>query len=115
MRQSFTPLESLAIYGGDDTSKADRYLTRWHGAYYLENILGVKPGEILTVEVLEGSKPLGQVPVAGLVKQYIGLMGYMDLFALNRLMKEDHTVSGAYLSLGLHFFKSFIILRKGWS
>jgi len=62
---------------------------------YLGNILGVKPGDMLTVEVLEGSKPLCQVPVVGLVKQYIGLMGYMDLFALNRLMKEDHTVSGA--------------------
>jgi len=66
---------------------------------YLGNILGVKPGDMLTVEVLEGSKPLRQVPVVGLVKQYIGLMGYMDLFALNRLMKEDHTVSGAYLSV----------------
>lgn len=66
---------------------------------YLGNILGVKPGDMLTVEVLEGSKPLRQVPVVGLVKQYIGLMGYMDLFALNRLMKEGHTVSGAYLTV----------------
>jgi len=66
---------------------------------YLGNILGVKPGDMLTVEVLEGSKPQRQVPVVGLVKQYIGLMGYMDLFALNRLMREDHTISGAYLTV----------------
>jgi putative ABC transport system permease protein len=65
---------------------------------YLRNILGVKPGDMLTVEVLEGSKPLRQVPVVSFAKQYIGLMGYMDLSALNRLMKEDQTVSGAYLS-----------------
>ncbi len=68
-------------------------------ADYLGAILGVKPGDMLTVEVLEGSKPLRQVPVAGLVKQYIGVMGYMDLSALNRLMKEDRSVSGAYLSV----------------
>jgi len=66
---------------------------------YLGNILGVKPGDMLTIEVLEGSKPLRQVPVVGLVKQYIGLMGYMDLLALNRLMKEDQAVSGAYLTV----------------
>jgi putative ABC transport system permease protein len=69
---------------------------------YLGNILGVKPGDILTVEVLEGSKPIRQVPVVGLVKQYIGIMGYMDLFALNRMMREDHTISGAYLTVDSH-------------
>jgi putative ABC transport system permease protein len=66
---------------------------------YLGTILGVQPGDILTVEVLEGSKPVRQVPVVGLVKQYIGLMGYMELNALNRMMKEDQTVSGAYLTV----------------
>jgi len=66
---------------------------------YLGNILGVKAGDMLTVEVLEGAKPLRQVPVVGLVKQYIGLMGYMDLLALNRMMREDHAISGAYLTV----------------
>ncbi|MFH2011260.1 MAG: FtsX-like permease family protein [Pseudomonadota bacterium] len=66
---------------------------------YLGNILGVKPGDMLTVEVLEGSKPQRQVPVVGLRKQYIGLMGYMDLSALNHLMREDQTISGAYLTV----------------
>ncbi len=68
-------------------------------ADYLGAILGVKPGDRLTVEVLEGSKPVREVPVVGLVKQYIGVMGYMELSALNRLMKEDRSVSGAYLSV----------------
>jgi len=66
---------------------------------YLGNILGVKTGDMLTVEVLEGAKPLRQVPVVGLVNQYIGVMGYMDLSALNRLMREDHAISGAYLTV----------------
>jgi len=66
---------------------------------YLGRILGIKQGDMLTVEVLEGAKPLRQVPVVGLVKQYIGVLGYMDIAALNRLMKEDRAVSGAYLSV----------------
>lgn len=66
---------------------------------YLGNLLGVKPGDMLTVEVLEGSRPLREVPVVGLFEQFIGVSGYMNLDALNRLMKEDRAVSGAYLSV----------------
>lgn len=65
---------------------------------YLGTLLGVKPGNTLTIEVLEGNRPVLQVPVVGLVKQYIGLMGYMDMGALNRLMKEGNAVSGAYMT-----------------
>lgn len=66
---------------------------------YLGEILGIKEGDILTVEVLEGSRPRLQIRVAGLVKQYVGLMGFMDLAALNHLMKEGNAISGAYLSV----------------
>lgn len=66
---------------------------------YLGAILGVKPGDTLHVELLEGERPVRQVPVVGLVKQYIGLMGYMELAALNRLMKEGNTISGALLAI----------------
>lgn len=65
---------------------------------YLGSLLGIRPGDMLTVEVLEGSRPVRQVPVIGLVQQYIGLMGYMDLNALNNLMREGDAVSGAYLT-----------------
>ena len=64
---------------------------------HLGKILSVKAGDLLTVEVLEGSRSIRQVPVVGLVKQYLGVMGYMDLTALNRLMNEGDSVSGAYL------------------
>ncbi len=66
---------------------------------YLANMLGIKEGDLLTVEVLEGSRPVRQVPVVSLVKQYIGVMGYMDRSALNRLMREGDLVSGAYLTI----------------
>ncbi|MBI5640069.1 MAG: ABC transporter permease [Nitrospirae bacterium] len=64
---------------------------------YLGKILGVRQGDTLTIEVLEGSRPVRQAQVAGLIKQYIGLMGYMDLGALNRLMREGDAISGVYL------------------
>jgi len=64
---------------------------------HLAKILDVKASDMLTVEVLEGSRTIRQVPVVALVKQYLGVMGYMDLAALNRLMSEGDAVSGAYL------------------
>ena len=66
---------------------------------HLARILGVRPGDMLTVEVLEGRRPVLQVPVTGVVKEYIGVNAYMQLPALNRLMKEGPLVSGAYLSV----------------
>jgi putative ABC transport system permease protein len=65
---------------------------------YLAKFLGVRAGDLLTVEVLEGAKPVRQVPVVALVKLYLGVMGYMDITALNRLMREGDAISGAYLS-----------------
>jgi putative ABC transport system permease protein len=72
---------------------------------YLGGILGIKPGDMLTVEVLEGGRPVRQVPVAGFVKEYIGLMGYMDLDALHRLMREGNAISGVSLAVDPRYQK----------
>ncbi len=66
---------------------------------YLGGILGVKPGDRITIEVLEGSRPIREVTVAGFVKEYIGLMGYMNLEALNDIMREGNVISGVSLSV----------------
>lgn len=63
------------------------------------NILHIKPGDLLTVEVLEGSRPVRQVPVLGITKQYLGVSAYMQQDSLNALMREGNVVSGAYLGL----------------
>jgi putative ABC transport system permease protein len=65
----------------------------------LAEILGVSPGETLQVEVLEGKRPIRPVVVTQLVDEMIGLSAYMDLRALHRLLEEEPTVSGAYLSV----------------
>ena len=65
----------------------------------LAEILNIKPGERLTVEVLEGERPVRQVPVVGMVDELVGISAYMDVRALNRLMREDRTISGAFLAV----------------
>jgi putative ABC transport system permease protein len=63
----------------------------------LAEILGVKPGQNLTVEVLEGARPVRDIAVMGTVDELVGLSAYMDLRALNRLLQEGQTSSGAFL------------------
>ena len=63
------------------------------------NILHVKPGDLLTIEILEGSRPIRQVPVLGITQQYLGVSAYMQQDSLNALMHEGNVVSGAYLAI----------------
>ncbi len=70
---------------------------------YLGERLGLKLGDTLTVEVLDGSRPQREIPVVGFVQQYIGTGGYMDITALNRLLHEDRAISGAYLAVDAQF------------
>ncbi|PWB68043.1 MAG: ABC transporter permease, partial [Deltaproteobacteria bacterium] len=64
---------------------------------HLGKILEARPGDIVTVEAFEGRRPVREVVVADLVKQYVGVSAYMDLTALNRLMGEGEAISGVYL------------------
>lgn len=65
----------------------------------LGEVLRVGPGDTLTVEVLEGARPVRRVPVAGMVDELLGLSAYMDERALNRLMAEGNTLSGGFLGV----------------
>jgi len=50
--------------------------------------LNAKPGDVLTVEVLEAHRPVRRIPIAGLFETYIGTPAYMNINAVNRLMRE---------------------------
>lgn len=67
--------------------------------YLAREILGVAPGQVLVVEVLEGRRPVFEVPVAATTRQYLGVNAYMDREALNRLMREGPAISGARLAV----------------
>ena len=65
----------------------------------LGEILGVRDGSVLTVEVLEGTRPTKQVVVTSLVDEFMGTSVYMDLDALHRWMREGQVLSGAYIQV----------------
>lgn len=62
-------------------------------------VLGVAPGDLVQVEVLEGRRPVRQLRVAAVIDDIMGLQAYLDITALGRLMREGGTVSGAYLQV----------------
>lgn len=83
---------------------------------YLCEFLGIKVGDMLTIETLEGSKAIRQVPVTAVTKQYLALFGYMNIHALNRLMDEGDAISGAYLVTDDKYrdklFRSFVEMPR---
>ena len=62
-------------------------------------ILGIRRGDTLVIEVLEGRRPVLEVPVVGIAEQYIGVNAYMSREALNRLLQEGPAISGARLAV----------------
>lgn len=65
----------------------------------LGDLLGLKVGDLVTVEVLEGERPVRQVPVVAMFSEFIGLSAYMNLPALNRLLREGSSISGEFLAV----------------
>lgn len=64
---------------------------------YLALMLGLKLGDTLQIEVLEGRQRTVQVPVVALANEYLGVQAYMEQDAMNRLLGDGDVVSGAYL------------------
>ncbi|MEZ5352165.1 MAG: FtsX-like permease family protein [Bryobacteraceae bacterium] len=63
----------------------------------LARILRVRPGDRVTVEVLEGTRPVRSIRVAALVDELIGTNVYAQLPALHRMLGEAPAYSGAWL------------------
>lgn len=63
----------------------------------LASLLNIKRGDVVTIEVLEGEQPTLQVPIAGVVTEHFGLSAYMNLHALNRLMKDGDLINNINL------------------
>jgi putative ABC transport system permease protein len=70
---------------------------------YLAELLRVKPGDLLTVEVLEGSRPTLQVPVIATAKQDLGMNAYLQRETLNLLLREGGAVTGAFLKVDARY------------
>jgi putative ABC transport system permease protein len=63
----------------------------------LAQVLDVQAGDDLTVEVLEGQRPVLELEVTGLVDDVLGISAYMNMEALHDVMRESHVLSGAAL------------------
>ncbi len=64
----------------------------------LAQILDVKVGELVEVDLLEGARRTVSLPVAALVEDYFGIRGMMDADALARLMREAPMANSVNLS-----------------
>jgi len=65
----------------------------------LAGILGVEAGETLIVDVREGSRPVLEIPVSGIVETLLGSPAFMDIAALNRILREPGRASGTFLAI----------------
>ena len=64
---------------------------------YLAAHLGVRPGDSISVEIMEGSRRTLTVEVAATVSEPLGVSAYMERHALNRMLREGPTISGAWM------------------
>jgi putative ABC transport system permease protein len=63
----------------------------------LARVLELRPGDMVTVEVLEGRRPVQRVRVVALFETYIGTPAYMNITAVNRMMRERPVANIVYL------------------
>jgi putative ABC transport system permease protein len=63
----------------------------------LADVLALNPGDVVTIEVLEGQRPVHQLPVVALVDDTLGLSAYIDIDTLHRMLREGDVLSGAAL------------------
>lgn len=64
---------------------------------HLARLLHARAGDVVTLEVLEGRRPVLPVRVTVLADELIGLNVYLEARTLARLLQEESSVSGAFL------------------
>jgi putative ABC transport system permease protein len=77
---------------------------------WLGRILGVRVGDFVEADLLEGQRRTVTLPVTALVEDYFGIQGMMDADALAHLVRESPAVTSVNLSLDANerepFFKA---------
>ncbi len=65
----------------------------------LADVLGIRAGETIVMEALEGSRHTRSVIVVSLLEEFIGTSAYASRQELNRFMGEESAISGAHLAV----------------
>ena len=63
----------------------------------LSRVLDAGVGDILRIDVLEGRRPVIELPVTGVAETLLGSPAYMSLDALNRALGEPGRISAIYI------------------
>lgn len=103
-------VKDVVIYGMPQSSRLKKLLTTEMGYADLPasglmlNVriaarLGLRPGDTVSVEFLDGQRRTESVRVSAHVEEMLGAGGYMEVGSLNRLMREDDLISMAAISI----------------
>ena len=65
----------------------------------LAEVLDVTPGEMIRVEALQGTRPVADMAVGGLVDDLMGMSAYLEPDALQRFLGDTANMSGAALGI----------------
>lgn len=78
----------------------------------LADILGVRVGDQVEVELMEGSRRTLVQGVAAINEGYLGLTAFMDLEALNAMLREGAMISGVHISMDENEMGAFFEAAK---
>jgi putative ABC transport system permease protein len=65
----------------------------------LAEVIGARVGEAVHVEVLDGERRIQDIPVVGIVEEYMGMSAYMDIDAVRQLAGQGGSLTGAFLKV----------------
>jgi putative ABC transport system permease protein len=74
--------------------------------------LGVRPGDLVVLRVLEGRRAEHAVRVAGFSEDFAGIAAHMELDSLNRLLGEGDRISGAQVTVAAAEWPAFLRAAK---
>src|SRR5678815_207097 len=74
----------------------------------LAEVLGAKAGDKVIIEVQEGRRPVIEATIQGTVADYAGIAAYMEIGALQRILREGGTMSGAHLAVDAAQWTQFL-------
>jgi len=78
----------------------------------LAEVLGVKVGDEITIEFLEGRRATRTVPLVAVSEDLTGIAAHMDMRALNRLLGEGDVINGASFTIDMAQRREFLHALK---
>jgi putative ABC transport system permease protein len=74
----------------------------------LAEVLGVQPGNVVNIRVLDGERPELVVPVVALSEDFAGTAAFIEIGEFNRLLGEGDRITGAYLTVAGGEWRNFL-------